>query len=53
MKHAYELFIGRRYLRSARGKSFASFISVISMAEWNAFITTVTQWDYDRYLKIV
>jgi lipoprotein-releasing system permease protein len=32
MKHAYELFIGRRYLRSARGKGFASFISVISMA---------------------
>ena len=28
-------------------------LSVISMAEWNAFITTVTQWDYDRYLKIV
>jgi lipoprotein-releasing system permease protein len=32
MKHAYELFIGRRYLRSARGNRFASFISVISMA---------------------
>ncbi len=32
MSSRYEFFIGRRYLRSARGKSFASFISVISMA---------------------
>jgi lipoprotein-releasing system permease protein len=29
---AYELFIGRRYLRSARGNRFVSFISMISMA---------------------
>ncbi len=28
-------------------------LCVISEAEWTAFITTVTQWDYDRYLKIV
>ena len=27
----YELFIGRRYLRSARGNRFVSFISMISM----------------------
>ena len=32
MSSRYEFFIGRRYLRSARGRSFASFISVISMA---------------------
>jgi hypothetical protein len=26
---------------------------VISEREWNAFVSAVTQWDYDRYLKIV
>jgi glutamine synthetase len=35
------------------GSDAVNDLSVISMAEWNAFITTVTQWDYDRYLKIV
>ena len=28
-------------------------LCVISEREWNAFISAVTQWDYDRYLKIV
>lgn len=32
MSSRYELFIGRRYLGSARGKGFASFIAAISMA---------------------
>jgi len=32
MKLGYEIFIGRRYLRSARGNRFVSFISLISMA---------------------
>jgi lipoprotein-releasing system permease protein len=32
MMGGYELFIGRRYLRSARGNRFVSFISMISMA---------------------
>lgn len=32
MSSLYELFIGRRYLRSAKGNGFVSFISVISMA---------------------
>jgi len=32
MINSYELFIGRRYLRSARGNRFVSFISMISMA---------------------
>lgn len=32
MNLGYELFIGRRYLRSARGNRFVSFISLISMA---------------------
>ena len=32
MKLGYELFIGRRYLRSTRGNRFVSFISLISMA---------------------
>jgi len=32
MMNSYELFIGRRYLRSARGNRFVSFISMISMA---------------------
>jgi len=31
MKFRYELFIGRRYLRSGRGNRFVSFISTISM----------------------
>ena len=28
-------------------------LCIISEREWNAFISAVTQWDYDRYLKIV
>jgi glutamine synthetase len=28
-------------------------LCVISEREWNSFISAVTQWDYDRYLKIV
>jgi lipoprotein-releasing system permease protein len=32
MMFGYEFFIGRRYLRSARGNRFVSFISMISMA---------------------
>ena len=32
MSSRYEFFIGRRYLRSAQGNRFVSFISVISMA---------------------
>jgi lipoprotein-releasing system permease protein len=32
MNSRYELFIGRRYLRSSRGNRFISFISTISMA---------------------
>ena len=28
-------------------------LCVISEREWNAFVSAVTQWDYDRYLKIV
>jgi lipoprotein-releasing system permease protein len=32
MSLSYEFFIGRRYLRSARGNRFVSFISMISMA---------------------
>ncbi len=32
MSSLYELLIGRRYLRSAKGNGFVSFISVISMA---------------------
>jgi lipoprotein-releasing system permease protein len=32
MTSRYELFIGRRYLRSTRGNRFVSFISTISMA---------------------
>lgn len=35
------------------GEDAVHDLCVISEAEWNAFITTVTQWDYDRYLKIV
>jgi lipoprotein-releasing system permease protein len=31
MTRSYELFIGRRYLRSSRGNRFVSFISTISM----------------------
>jgi lipoprotein-releasing system permease protein len=31
MNRSYELFIGRRYLRSTRGNRFVSFISTISM----------------------
>jgi lipoprotein-releasing system permease protein len=31
MSSRYELFIGRRYLRSTRGNRFVSFISTISM----------------------
>jgi lipoprotein-releasing system permease protein len=32
MMAGYEFFVGRRYLRSARGNRFVSFISMISMA---------------------
>ena len=32
MKHWYELWIGRRYLGSTRGRGFVSFIAVLSMA---------------------
>src|SRR6478735_4134509 len=32
MSLSYEFFVGRRYLRSARGNRFVSFISMISMA---------------------
>jgi glutamine synthetase len=28
-------------------------LCIISEREWNSFISAVTQWDYDRYLKIV
>ena len=32
MMHCYELWIGRRYLGSTRGRGFLSFIAVLSMA---------------------
>ncbi len=35
------------------GEDAVNDLCVISEAEWNAFITAVTKWDYDRYLKIV
>ena len=28
-------------------------LCVISEREWQAFVSAVTQWDYDRYLRIV
>jgi glutamine synthetase len=28
-------------------------LCVISEREWGAFVSAVTQWDYDRYLRIV
>ena len=28
-------------------------LCVLAEREWNAFITAVTQWDYDRYLRTV
>jgi glutamine synthetase len=35
------------------GEDAVNDLCVISEAEWSAFITTVTKWDYERYLKIV
>lgn len=35
------------------GADAVNDLCVISEREWSAFTTAVTQWDYDRYLKIV
>ena len=35
------------------GDDVCNDLCVISEREWGAFVSAVTQWDYDRYLKIV
>ena len=45
----YELLVGRRYLRSARGNRFVSFISVISMAGIAIALALEPAGDFERH----
>lgn len=40
-------------IREILGEDVCHDLCVLAEREWNAFITAVTQWDYDRYLRTV